>query len=120
MSSMNSLARLGMISVAVAAVMLTGGCSGGESASSKAGGAAPPVVLQMGNAYGDLNGPPAIQYFVSQVEERSGGNLRVESKDAGDQRRRRRDPPAPDFAQRNYSSGPSRRTRPGSPRGQDH
>jgi TRAP-type transport system periplasmic protein len=82
MSSMNSLARLGMISVAVAAVMLTGGCSGSESASSKAGGAAPPVVLQMGNAYGDLNGPPAIQYFVSQVEERSGGNLRVESKDA--------------------------------------
>ena len=82
MSSMNSLARLGMISVAVAAVMLAGGCSGSESASSKAGGTAPPVVLQMGNAYGDLNGPPAIQYFVSQVEERSGGNLRVESKGA--------------------------------------
>jgi TRAP-type C4-dicarboxylate transport system substrate-binding protein len=82
MSSLNSLARLGMISVAVAAVMLAGGCSGSESASSKAGGTAPPVVLQMGNAYGDLNGPPAIQHFVSQVEERSGGNLRVESKDA--------------------------------------
>jgi TRAP-type C4-dicarboxylate transport system substrate-binding protein len=80
MSSMNSLARLGMISVAVAAVILAGGCSGGESASSKAGGAAPPVVLQMGNAYGDLNSLPAVEYFVSQVKGRSGGNLRVELK----------------------------------------
>ena len=78
MSSMNSLARLGMISVAVAAVIMSGGCSRGESASSKAGGVGPPVVLQMGNAYGDLNGLPAVQYFVSQVKERSGGNLRVE------------------------------------------
>jgi len=67
MSSMNSLARLGMISVAVTAVIMSGGCSRGESASSKAGGVGPPVVLQMGNAYGDLNGLPAVQYFVSQV-----------------------------------------------------
>lgn len=78
---MKSLARLGMINIAVAAVIVAGGCSGGESAGSKAGGAAPPVMLQMGNIYGDLNGSPAIQYFVSQVEERSGGNLRVEMKD---------------------------------------
>ena len=80
MSSMNSLARLGRISVAVAAVVLAAGCSTSPSASSKAGGVAPPVVLQMGSAYGDLNGVPAVQYFVSQVEERSGGNLRVELK----------------------------------------
>jgi TRAP-type transport system periplasmic protein len=80
MSSMNSLARLGMISVAVAAVILVGGCSGGESASSKAGGVAPPVVLRMGNTNGDLNGAPAVEYFVSQVKEHSGGNLRVELK----------------------------------------
>jgi TRAP-type C4-dicarboxylate transport system substrate-binding protein len=80
MSSMNGLARLGMISVAAAAVMLAGGCSGGESPTSKAGGVAPPVVLQMGNAYGDLNSLPAVEYFVSQVKGRSGGNLRVELK----------------------------------------
>lgn len=80
MRSMTGRVRLGMISIAVAAVVLAGGCSGGESADSKAGGAAPPVVLQMGNAYGDLNGLPAVQYFVSQVKERSGGNLRVELK----------------------------------------
>jgi hypothetical protein len=53
MSSMNSLARLGRISVAVAAVVLAAGCSTSPSASSKAGGVAPPVVLQMGSAYGD-------------------------------------------------------------------
>jgi TRAP-type transport system periplasmic protein len=80
MSSLKSLVRLGMINVAVAAVIVAGGCSGGESVSSKAGGAAPPVVLQMGNIYGDLNGSPAIQDFVSQVKERSGGKLRVEMK----------------------------------------
>jgi TRAP-type C4-dicarboxylate transport system substrate-binding protein len=80
MSSMNSLARLGMISGVVVAVILAGGCSGGESASSKAGGVAPPVVLQMGSAYGDLSSLPAVQYFVSQVKERSGASLRVELK----------------------------------------
>ncbi len=37
-------------------------------------------MLQMGNAYGDLNSLPAVEYFVSQVKGRSGGNLRVELK----------------------------------------
>jgi len=62
------------VTVAILAV----GCSGGESTSNKAGGAAAPVTLKMANAYGDLNGLPAVAYFVSQVKERSGGNLRIE------------------------------------------
>jgi TRAP-type C4-dicarboxylate transport system substrate-binding protein len=58
--------------------MLAVGCSGGELASNKAGGAAAPVTLKMANAYGDLNSLPGIAYFISQVKERSGGNVRIE------------------------------------------
>jgi TRAP-type C4-dicarboxylate transport system substrate-binding protein len=36
------------------------------------------VVLQMANAYGDLQTAPVIGQFVSQVKERSGGNLRIQ------------------------------------------
>jgi TRAP-type C4-dicarboxylate transport system substrate-binding protein len=78
MRSMNGRARLAMTSLTVMAAILAGGCSGSEGASGKAGGAAPPVVLHMVNAYGDLNIVPAVQYFVSQVKERSGGNLGIE------------------------------------------
>jgi TRAP-type transport system periplasmic protein len=51
---------------------------GSDGASGKAGGAAPPLVLQMVNAYGDLKVVPGVEYFVSQVKERSGGNLSIE------------------------------------------
>jgi TRAP-type transport system periplasmic protein len=78
MRTTNGRARLAMTGLAVMAAMVAGGCSGGEAASGKAGGLAPPVVLHMGNAHGELNGLPAIQHFVSQVKERSGGNLRIE------------------------------------------
>jgi TRAP-type C4-dicarboxylate transport system substrate-binding protein len=78
MRSTNGRARLAMTSLAVMAAIVAGGCSSGEAASGKAGGAAPPVVLKMVNAYGDLNPLPGDQYFVSQVKERSGGNLRIE------------------------------------------
>jgi TRAP-type C4-dicarboxylate transport system substrate-binding protein len=82
MGSRNGRSNLAMLGVAVTVAMLAMGCSGGESASNKAGGAAAPVVLQMGNAHGELNGLPAVQYFVSQVKERSGGNLRIEVRSA--------------------------------------
>ena len=55
-----------------------GGCSGGEPTAGKAGGVGPPLVLQMVNAYGDLHLVPGVEYFVSQVKERSGGNLTIE------------------------------------------
>jgi TRAP-type C4-dicarboxylate transport system substrate-binding protein len=72
--------RAGLTTLAVAATvaMLTVGCSGGEPASNKAGGAAAPVTLKMANPYGDLNLLPAVAYFVSQVQDRSGGNLRID------------------------------------------
>jgi TRAP-type transport system periplasmic protein len=42
------------------------------------GGANESVVLSMANAYAHLDFTPAIAYFVSRVEELSGGDLRIE------------------------------------------
>jgi TRAP-type C4-dicarboxylate transport system substrate-binding protein len=67
-----------MTSLAVMAAIVAGGCSGGEPTGGKAGGAPPPLVLQMVNPYGDLKVVPGVEYFVSQVKERSGGNLSIE------------------------------------------
>jgi hypothetical protein len=67
-----------MTGLAVMAAIVAGGCSGGEPTAGKAGGAGPPLVLQMVNAYGDLHLVPGVEYFVSQVKERSGGNLTIE------------------------------------------
>jgi len=76
---MNGRARLVTVALAVIAAVVVGGCSGGGAAGDKAGGAGEPVVLRMANAYGDLNNDiPAVQYFVSQVKRRSGGNVRVQ------------------------------------------
>jgi TRAP-type C4-dicarboxylate transport system substrate-binding protein len=78
MRSMNGRARLAMTGLVVMAAIVAGGCSGGEAASGKAGGAAPPLVLHMVSATGDLNAVPGVEYFVSQVKERSGGALSIE------------------------------------------
>jgi TRAP-type transport system periplasmic protein len=77
MQWMRGRARLATVALAVIAAVVAGGCGGG-AAGDKAGGAGEPVVLRMANAYGDLNGVPAVQDFVSLVEERSGGNLRIQ------------------------------------------
>ena len=76
MQWMRGRARLATVALAVIAAVVAGGCGGG-AAGDKAGGAGEPVVLRMANAYGDLNGVPAVQDFVSLVKERSGGNLRI-------------------------------------------
>jgi TRAP-type C4-dicarboxylate transport system substrate-binding protein len=73
---MRGRARLTTVALAVIAAVV-GGCGGG-AAGDKAGGAGEPVVLRMANTNGDLNDLPAVQAFVSQVEERSGGNLRIQ------------------------------------------
>jgi TRAP-type C4-dicarboxylate transport system substrate-binding protein len=74
---MKGRARLATVALAVIAAVVAGGCGGG-GAGDKAGGAGEPVVLRMANAYGDLNDVPAVQYFVSRVKERSGGNIRIQ------------------------------------------
>src|SRR5215217_1999097 len=78
MHRMRGRARLATVALAVIAAVVAGGCSGGGAAGDKAGGAGEPVVLRMANAYADLNDVPAVQDFVSQVKERSGGNLRIQ------------------------------------------
>jgi TRAP-type C4-dicarboxylate transport system substrate-binding protein len=80
MQWMRGRARLATVALAVIAAVVAGGCGGG-AAGDKAGGAGEPVVLRMANAYGDLNGVPAVQDFVSLVKERSGGNLRIQIQD---------------------------------------
>jgi TRAP-type C4-dicarboxylate transport system substrate-binding protein len=57
---------------------MAAGCGGSAATGDKAGGAGEPVVLRMASAYGDLHDVPAVQHFVSQVKERSGGNLRIQ------------------------------------------
>jgi TRAP-type transport system periplasmic protein len=74
---MKGRARLATVALAVIAAVVAAGCGGG-GAGDKAGGAGEPVVLRMANAYGDLIDVPAVQYFVSRVEERSGGNIRIQ------------------------------------------
>jgi TRAP-type transport system periplasmic protein len=74
---MNGRTRLATVTLAAVAAVLAAGCGSG-AAGDKAGGAGEPVTLRMANPYGDLNDLPAVQYFVSQVKERSGGNLRIQ------------------------------------------
>jgi TRAP-type C4-dicarboxylate transport system substrate-binding protein len=75
---MSKRARLATVALAVIAAVVAGGCGGGGGSGDKAGGSGEPVVLRMANAYGDLQTAPVIEHFVSQVKERSGGNLRIQ------------------------------------------
>jgi TRAP-type C4-dicarboxylate transport system substrate-binding protein len=75
---MKGPARLATVAFAVIATVVTGGCGGGAGRGDKAGGAGEPVVLRMANVSVDLEFYPAIKDFVSQVEERSGGNVRIQ------------------------------------------
>jgi TRAP-type transport system periplasmic protein len=75
---MKGRARLATVALAVVAAVVAAGCNGGGAAGDKAGGAGEPVVLRMANTAGDLEVVPLIKDFVSQVRQRSGGNVRIE------------------------------------------
>jgi TRAP-type transport system periplasmic protein len=75
---MKGRTRLATVALAVVAAVVAGGCGGDGAGGDKAGGAGEPVVLRMANSYGDLQSAPVIEYFVSQVKERSGGIVRIE------------------------------------------
>jgi TRAP-type C4-dicarboxylate transport system substrate-binding protein len=76
---MSGRARLATVALAVVVAVVAGGCGGGGGSGDKAGGSGEPVVLRMANAYGDLQTAPVVEQFVSQVEARSGGSLRVKA-----------------------------------------
>jgi TRAP-type C4-dicarboxylate transport system substrate-binding protein len=78
MHRMKGRTRLATVALAVIAAVAAGGCSGGGAGGDKAGGSGAPVVLRMANATADLEVVPLIKDFVSQVRERSGGNVRVQ------------------------------------------
>jgi TRAP-type C4-dicarboxylate transport system substrate-binding protein len=75
---MNGRIRLVTVALAMIGAVVAGGCSGGGAAGDKAGGSGEPVVLRLANTSGDLHAAPVIGDFVSQVKERSGGNLRIQ------------------------------------------
>jgi TRAP-type C4-dicarboxylate transport system substrate-binding protein len=76
---MNGRIRLATVALAVIAAVAAGGCSSGGAGGDKAGGGGEPVVLRLANIAVDLDNTPAIQDFVSRVEERSGGYLRIQA-----------------------------------------
>ena len=78
MHRMKHRSKLVAVALAVIAALTAGGCGGDGAVGDKAGGAGEPVVLRMANSYGDLQSAPVIAQFVSQVKERSGGNIRIE------------------------------------------
>ncbi len=75
---MKGRTRLATIALAAIAAVVAGSCSGDGAGSDKAGGAGEPLVLRMANTAGDLEYFPAIKAFLSQVKERSGGNVRIQ------------------------------------------
>jgi TRAP-type C4-dicarboxylate transport system substrate-binding protein len=81
MHRMNGRIRLATAALAVVAAVLAGGCSAGGAAGDKAGGSGEPVVLRLANSYGDLYDAPEVGGFMSRVEARSGGNLRIRTMD---------------------------------------
>jgi TRAP-type C4-dicarboxylate transport system substrate-binding protein len=78
MQWMKGRPRLATVALAAIAAVVAGGCSGGGGSGDKAGGSGEPVVLRMANTSADLEYYPAIKDFVSQVKERSGGNLHIQ------------------------------------------
>jgi TRAP-type C4-dicarboxylate transport system substrate-binding protein len=78
MHRMRRRIKLVTVALAVIAALVAGGCSSDGTGGDKAGGAGEPVVLRMANRHGDLQSAPVIEQFVSQVKERSGGNVRIE------------------------------------------
>jgi TRAP-type C4-dicarboxylate transport system substrate-binding protein len=75
---MNGRKLLVTVAFAAAVAVVAGGCSGDGAVGDKAGGTGEPVVLRMANTAGDLEVVPLIKDFVSQVKERSAGNVRIE------------------------------------------
>jgi TRAP-type C4-dicarboxylate transport system substrate-binding protein len=70
--------RLATVALTALVAVVAGGCSGDGAGSDKAGGAGEPVVLRMASTASNLEYFPAITDFVSGVEKRSGGNVRIE------------------------------------------
>jgi TRAP-type C4-dicarboxylate transport system substrate-binding protein len=68
-----------MLAAAAVLAIVAGGCAAGGPSGDKAGGVAGgTVVLSLATASSQLQERPAIEYFITQVEALSGGNLRIQ------------------------------------------
>jgi len=67
--------------LAATATLSAAGCGGVGGGEDKAGGAGATVVLRLANTNGQLDFTPAVEDFVHRVDERSGGDLRIEAVD---------------------------------------
>ncbi len=72
--------RLAARCMVATAALAVAACSGGSAGEDKAGGSEP-VVLRLANTNGDLSFTPAVEYFVNNLEELSGGDVRIEVAD---------------------------------------
>jgi TRAP-type C4-dicarboxylate transport system substrate-binding protein len=81
MDGMKNRSRLAALILAATAAFAAAACAGGDAGEDKAGGPGAPVVLRLANTNGRLDFTPAVEYFVKQVEDLSGGNLRIEAAD---------------------------------------
>jgi len=70
--------RRAALVLAATATLAVAACGGGGGGEDKAGGSGGTVVLRLASTGGNIDRAPAVKYFVERVDERSGGNLRVE------------------------------------------
>jgi hypothetical protein len=73
--SRGRLATFGAAAIAAFAVTVCRDSGGGRG---QAGGLREPLVLRLADTNGQLDFTPAVVQFVDQVEERSGGDLRID------------------------------------------
>jgi TRAP-type transport system periplasmic protein len=69
--------RLATLVLAATVALAATACSSSDG-EDKAGGSGTPVVLRLANTGGGIAQTPAVKYFVTQVEELSGGSLRID------------------------------------------
>jgi TRAP-type C4-dicarboxylate transport system substrate-binding protein len=70
--------RRAALVLAATATLAVAACGGGGGGEDKAGGSGGTVVLRLASTGGNIDQTPAVKYFVERVDERSGGNLRIE------------------------------------------
>jgi TRAP-type C4-dicarboxylate transport system substrate-binding protein len=70
--------RLATLVLAATVALAATACSSSDGGEDKAGGSGTPVVLRLANTGGGIEQTPAVKYFVKQVEELSGGSLRID------------------------------------------
>jgi TRAP-type transport system periplasmic protein len=66
------------LALVAAAALLAAACTAGAGGGDKAGGGGQTVVLRLAETASNLGYAPALQYFISRVDELSGGDLRID------------------------------------------